>query len=153
MCIISIRYSVSLEFYKIWVTTESMIYARGKLFAPRFSIRYVSRVSSSERYFRGSGRSESVKSALAVDPQREKGTHPISVIFALDALIFRRRPRWMLFGSSGFLLPGCFSAGQVSSYAEAFDCTGSVAAVVEDPFHAPPRIAALKKTRSAAQVG
>lgn len=89
MCIISIK-SSSLEFYKIWVTTESMIYARGKLFAPRFSIRYVSRVSSSERYFRGSGRSESVKSALAVDPQREKGTHPISVIFAL---IFRRRPR------------------------------------------------------------
>lgn len=118
---------------------KSMIYVREKLFAAWFSIGFVSRVSSSERHSRGSGRSELAKFALVVDP-----IYIWFPSYSRWTLTFRQRSRWVFYGSSGFLLPGCFLADQVSSCAEAFDCTESVAAVVEDPFHTP-RIAALKR--------
>ena len=46
---------------------------------------------------------------------------------------------------------GCFSTDQVSPWAETFDCVGSVA-TVENPFHASPCVAALKRRDPAIQV-
>lgn len=63
----------------------------------------------------------------------------ISIIFALDALVFE-----LLFGSSGFLLLCCFSAGQVSSCSPESLTTG----VVEGSFScSSSHRAAFKKRR------